>query len=278
MNIASPETLKMLRDGAERIVTAATPPEALEEAGVYKHSSHPEREFVFAVTGTSKYMLDHKVYELRPGTLLLIDAWVSHAQGYTREDRDLIHLWGHFFSDGLQVDILTVSTAGRIVFEDIRNMLMPDSIGKAAAERWDRLAALETADDPTVMALMRSPMDLILDEVAYQISNSADVLPSSSRIAAMQSYIRAHNGRDCSLEHLQKISGLSRFHLCRRFREETGCTIGDFINLVREDYSRAALKHGHKQKEIAFELGFSSPTAFWNWYRKHRQAIHETGE
>ena len=271
MDISSPEAEKKLREGAERIFSVRTAPCRPAEEGVYKSSTHPVREFVFALSGNCNYMLNGGIYELTPGTLLLIDSWVRHAEGYTPEDNNLLHLWGHFFADGLQVDLLRVGNAGKIVFEEIRNLIIPDCIAQAASARWDRLDALEAADEAAATTLMRSPIDLILDETACQLS-SLRAVSGGSLVSVMQSYIRSKNGRDCSLEHLQKISGFSRYYLCRLFRQETGITIGDFINLIREDYTRAALKHGRKQKEIAFELGFSSASAFWNWYQKHHSS------
>jgi AraC-like DNA-binding protein len=50
-------------------------------------------------------------------------------------------------------------------------------------------------------------------------------------------------------------------------------TVGEYINKVRLEYVRNALKRGVRQKEMAYELGFSSPTAFWNWFRKYRDQV-----
>ncbi|MBQ9503250.1 MAG: helix-turn-helix transcriptional regulator, partial [Lentisphaeria bacterium] len=78
---------------------------------------------------------------------------------------------------------------------------------------------------------------------------------------------------ECSLEHLAAISGYTRGYLAHKFRDETGLTVGEYIARVRLEYIRSALKRGTRRKEMAYELGFSSPSAFWNWFRKYRNEV-----
>ena len=92
-------------------------------------------------------------------------------------------------------------------------------------------------------------------------------------VESLKRYIRMSNARDCSLDRLEKFSGYSRFYLSHRFRKHEGCTIGQYIDKVRLRYTEEALKRGLRQKEIAFELGFSSPSNFWIWLRKHKISI-----
>ena len=72
---------------------------------------------------------------------------------------------------------------------------------------------------------------------------------------------------------MEKVSGYSRYYLSHRFRESEGYTIGDYIDKIRVEYTIEAMKRGLRQKEIAFELGFSTPSNFWIWLRKHREKI-----
>ena len=95
-------------------------------------------------------------------------------------------------------------------------------------------------------------------------------------IESLKRYIRMSNARGCSLEHLEKVSGYSRFYLSHRFRECEGCTIGEYIDKIRVQYTVEAMKRGLRQKEISFELGFSTPSNFWIWLRKHRDIINRS--
>ena len=98
---------------------------------------------------------------------------------------------------------------------------------------------------------------------------------ANSVIEAVKRYIRMSNGRDCSLRRLEKISGYSKYYLAHRFARSEGCTIGKYIDKIRVQYTREAMKRGLRQKEIAYELGFSTPSNFWNWLQKHRDNISE---
>ena len=87
--------------------------------------------------------------------------------------------------------------------------------------------------------------------------------------------MRKLHASDCSYRQLEQISGYNRFYQAHRFRDSEGCTIGEFINRVRIIYAADAFRHGMLQKEIAIELGFSSPSNFGNWFCKHKTAIQE---
>ena len=86
----------------------------------------------------------------------------------------------------------------------------------------------------------------------------------------------SRNGNGCSLEHLDLLLGCIRCHFAHKFHEKTGITVGKYIDQVRIKYVLWARKRGISQKEIAYELGFSSPSSFWNWLQKHRNELpHE---
>ena len=75
------------------------------------------------------------------------------------------------------------------------------------------------------------------------------------------------------MERLAVISGYTRGYMAHKFRRELGMTVGEYIKKVRLEYIRNAMKRNVRQKEMAYELGFSSPAAFWNWFKEHRDQI-----
>ena len=143
-------------------------------------------------------------------------------------------------------------------------------------KRWNQVQNMENADQTVYERMLRGPMNAILDEIALQFSQNEslrdDAVPKlDTVIENIKKYIRTNNARGCSLEKLEKLSGYNRFYLAHRFRLYSGCTIGDFINKIRVEYTEAAFQQGMRQKEIAAELGFSSPSNFWNWLQKHKR-------
>ncbi len=276
------EIEKELRSGVRKIITRFTPQSLRGECGLFQSSSHPNREFVFALSGSSRYMFNDSVYDFEPGTIFLIDHWIPHAFGYRKIDHDLLHLWGELLPDEtLAARILHVGMNGCYRLH-MRRLHFPAGLAEWLIRRWDSLSRLEAPGDDAVRRSLLAPFNAMLDETAFQLFP----LPGTARqhsggnadavVEQLKNYIRTRIGRDCSLEHLEQISGYSRFHLAHRFRQTTGGTVKTYINTVRIEYTRAALKRGLPRKEIARELGFSSPSNFWSWFDRYRKCFEES--
>ena len=268
---------KVLRNGVRKIISVNSPPGSTEKLSEFRSSTHPAREVCFVVAGESFYMFNGNVYEASPGMAFVIDSWVPHAFGYRKCDNALLHLWMHFSPDNRRLQgahFLRVGPHGDYRIEFKRIAFAPD-FGKVLIERWDRLRDGKFSPDE-VSNYLRGPLNFVLDEVLFQLTH--DEKPATGEgqiIESVKKHIQMANGKDCSYRQLEKVSGYSSFYLAHLFRQREGVSIGEYIDQVRSAYILAAQKRGLKQKEIAFELGFSSPSNFWNWLKKHRSKLED---
>lgn len=264
----------MLRKGVRKIISQFTPVGSNSEGKKFMYSQHPHRELCFVIDGCSEYMLNGSVYPANPGMVFLIDSWIPHAFGYRECDRELVHLWFHIYDTGLSAELMKIPEHGEYKLE-IREIVLPEDFKIQLLRRWDLLNSLAEITEDAVRVYMMSPINAILDEFAFQTYQQNFV--SKNRVedvvAALKRHIQKVYARGCSLRRLEQISGYSRYHLSHLFRRYAGCTVGEYINKVREEYTAAAIRHGLTQKEIAFELGFSSPANFWNWLQKHKNEL-----
>ncbi len=267
---------KVLEGGVKTIISRHSPPGSKEDISEFLSSTHPSREICFVVEGSSRYLFNGSVYDAHPGTVFLIDRWEPHAFGYRKNDRDLLHLWIQD-SKRLSAHFMRVEIYGQYRMERGK-IILPAEFQTMLNRRWDALNAEAMVTQETVMEFLRLPLNAILDEVLFQWKRKDADLSSSNidpLVDSLKKYILMSNARGCSYRQLEQISGYSRFYLAHRFRENEGCTIGEFIDRVRILYTADAFRHGMMQKEIAIELGFSSPSNFGNWFRKHRNDIQE---
>ena len=259
---------------AEMIISQYSPECSACGCSDFQSSQHPHREILIPLHGTNRYMINNSVYDFSPGTIGLIDRFVPHAFGYTQADCDLLHLWvtlgnrAHGF-------VSKVHYSGKC--ESARSVIFPDELMRFVDRRWDRLTMQNNITDDMVAEFMKQPLELIVNEFflinCYQDKESEEVRISDF----IKNYIRRCCARDCSMNKLAEVSGYSPSHLAHSFCRETGMTIGAFIDTVRGEYTRHALDNGMTQKEIAYELGFSSPASFWNWFNKHRNLAGKRG-
>ena len=272
------EVKEILKGGIDRIISRYSPPGDSENLAEFHRSSHPRREILFVMRGYCRYMYNDSVYEASPGTLFLIDYWETHAFGYRKQDHDLLHLWLNCIGTRWWASFIEVNQNG-LFQPKLQKIILPNDVSMMLDRRWNTLNqtnAFHNSPD-AVFAYMRQPLNAMLDEICYsmrQDEGGRGVASLDALIEGVKRYIISTNGCNCSYEQLEKISGYSRFYLAHRFRKSEGCSIGEFIDQIRIDYTVQARRHGRTQKEIALDLGFSSASNYWLWLQKHKGTIH----
>ena len=256
-----------------KIVFRSSAPAAQGEApgpGVPLHK-HPGREIVLPLAGANAFYLQNRICHLTPGTAVLIDSWEPHSFGYLEKDHDLLHLWIYFVESQVSCRFCRVGLHGRYDITGVTRL--PPYLYSLLNSRWNQLKKQVRRTDGTAGRYLLSPLRCLLEEIVLRSGGRTDRAEpfGSDLIFSLKLYIESQNARGCSLENLEKVFGYSRFYLAHKFREVQGVPLGAYINEVRLAFTEDALLKGLKQKEIAYELGFSSSAAFWKWFRNHRQ-------
>ena len=271
---------RFFRQEIKQIVTGRFPAgQGDGELKGFLSSTHPAREMLFILDGNSSYMLNDKVYDALPGTFFLIDHWEPHAFGYRKKDHGLLHLWLNLNEKEQLIsgNILTVGSGGEFKSLCHRLRLSPE-YQTMLSRRWNCLNEEEEITPEKTAEFLKVPLEAVLDEVFFQVFHAAAALAERDKgdavIESIKRHIRMSNGRDCSLDRLARLSGFSKYYLSHRFVRYEGRTIGSYIDQIRIQYTREAMKRGLRQKEIAYELGFSTPSNFWSWLQKHHDEVH----
>lgn len=71
-----------------------------------------------------------------------------------------------------------------------------------------------------------------------------------------------------TLAELASLCKLSVRQLTRGFRTSRGCSIGDYVASNRINHAKGLLASGQSVKEVAYALGFSSPSSFCFAFRR----------
>ncbi len=81
-------------------------------------------------------------------------------------------------------------------------------------------------------------------------------------------YMGGHYDQPLSVEEIAAAVGVSSYHLCHIFKAATGQTVSHYLQCVRCDKARAALRKGASVAEAAERCGFGSPAYFTKVYQK----------
>lgn len=266
--------VKGLRSGVKTIISRHSPPCNRELSKNYLRSVHSGREILFVISGSSNYLCNNSVYPCSSGTVMLFDSGISHGYCYQPQEHDLIHLWGYVQKRKFFWNIVEVVDNGQIRFSPhLRHIALPDVFSEVLEYRWNHLGRQKNITEETVTQYMKEPMELILGELALRVSEMHSMLPPETLMDKAKEYIYSLNGRKCTAESLAQIFGYTRSHFAHKFRDETGMSIGEFADQVRLEYVRTAMKRKISQKEMAYELGYSSGASFWRWLQKHKAEL-----
>ena len=92
--------------------------------------------------------------------------------------------------------------------------------------------------------------------------------PSSDRIMQILRYLDAHLTEELSIDDLAQRFYLSKYHMMRLFRRETGDSIHAYISHRRLLYARSLIDQGVTATEACFRCGWQSYSSFTRAYAK----------
>ncbi len=106
-------------------------------------------------------------------------------------------------------------------------------------------------------------------QISPWLSGRNHIHPSVHRV---QDTIVADPAAEWSLGRLARAAGLSERHLSRLFREHTGISVVDYINLMRVNLARDILEHSRLDMEaVAERSGFASARHLRRVWQQHHE-------
>jgi AraC-like DNA-binding protein len=83
-----------------------------------------------------------------------------------------------------------------------------------------------------------------------------------------RAFLHSRELREVSLARLAQLAGMSRFHLCRQFRDEVGLSPYAYYDQLRIARAKDLLHRGVPLSRIAFRLGFSDQSHFTRHFKR----------
>lgn len=102
--------------------------------------------------------------------------------------------------------------------------------------------------------------------------NPSEGQVSSQRLREIILYVNENLSHDLSLELLSKEFFISKYHLCRLFKSQTGMTLGEYITKKRLLRVSELVSGGMSITEAAVTSGFSDYSAYWHASKKQNFA------
>ena len=245
---------------------------------------HSTREAMLVLDGSVNQRLNSEFFECMPGTLLLFNHNELHDIGYYPEARG-VFLWIFLHIDGF-LATLTENTENGLVTRDNIQFSGKDVMDRLT-NVWDILEhdALNPEIKASYIVELEALFNILFAEASRKFSmphekarRQSNSLDAQSKIDLIKNYIREHTGQKSDIKTLARFASISESHFHRLFRQYAGCTVKQYIDIVRQEKYTLLSRRKRPRKEIAYELGFSSTEALCHWLRRRNLSASATSE
>ena len=242
---------------------------AMEESvDWHYHTFHKIIEFR---GGESGYGVEGKQYLLQPGDLVLVPQGCIHrpeAEPNVPYERRILYLSPEFLRRaGGSCDLAACFDRAR---EEFRFVVHPaDGTGGA------QLAALEHAEREDAFGRELLAQSLLFQfliglnrAMADDLLQYAKPAAYDRKIESILRYLSEHLTEPVSIDDLAARFFVSKYHMMRQFRAQTGYTIHGYLTGKRLMFARAMIAAGTPVLQASEESGFGDYSAFLRAYRK----------
>ena len=235
---------------------------------------HTFHKIIVFLSGSASYGIEGSTYPLQPGDMVLVSRGCIHrpeaAPGAPYE-RMILYISPEFLrqnsTDGCELE--TCFSLARTQFDFV---VRP---GTRKKELLDILRALERACavPDFGQALLAKGLfwqflvQLIRGMRAHDLSYAQPGAEDEKTVAILR-YLSAHLTENISIDDLAARFFISKYHMMRRFRAETGYTIHNYLITKRLLLARELIAGGMPVTQACYAGGFGDYSAFSRAYRR----------
>lgn len=235
---------------------------------------HEFCKILLLLQGSGGYYVDGQRYLLQSGDIVLLDAHSIHRPELdtdTAYERIILYISPEYLQRQSTVDCNLQS-----VFSGEKGHVL--RLSEEQKQKVFRIAAALERDlegdafGREILGgaqLLRLLVEIGRNRENPETSGSSPVMPRSERIVEILRYIDENLSEDLDAEGLAKAFFISKYHMMRQFRRETGTTVHLYITQKRLVKARELIDSGMRATEACYRCGWRSYSSFTRAYGKH---------
>ncbi|MBP5273515.1 MAG: AraC family transcriptional regulator [Abditibacteriota bacterium] len=222
---------------------------------VFLGETHPMWELSYFLSGECIVTTGAGVFRTRPGMLVLHSPWLLHGMN----------------AENGSVSIMTVSFTG----DGLSEFLSAGS--KKAGEKEKKLLSLLEQEiarpehAPAGLTLIKALLEALLIEMKQEESAVTEPKPLSQDaqiFSEMVGYMEQNITRQIRLGELERVAGHCATSVRNIFHRFAGMSPTDYFSALRASYAVSLLEKGMSVTDVSYEMSFSSPGYFSNFFKK----------
>ena len=235
---------------------------------------HEFCKLLLLVSGRGGYVVEGQRYLLQPGDVVLIGSRSAHRPELEEDspyERIIIYISPEFLqaSSTADCDLLELFSArnGHVLrLKETQRKKVFAMAAELEAELSGEAFGREILSNTELLQLL---VELGRQQRRKDAQNPDPVVPKDSRVLEWMGYLDRHLSEDIDMDHLAERFFISKFHMMRLFRAQTGFTIHTYLMQRRLLAARQLIDRGMRATEACYRTGFRSYSSFTRAYSKH---------
>lgn len=240
------------------------------------YHNHDYLEMAFILSGSGKYLIEDKMYEVKEGDLLILNPGVKH-QSFVDEDTETPTT--EFFVGFTDIQIpdypgnyLPVPGGGHIIHT--KGEFRQKFFRLCTSMEAENMVCREGRYFMMKSYLMQMILLVIREQCEAVASAGGCSFESVNRkyvVEKIVTYFEDHYSEKISLDQIAENMYLSPFYISKIFKSETGDTPIRYLINVRLEKAKELLEEGDNSsiQEIASMVGYDDAYHFSKLFKKH---------
>lgn len=236
----------------------------------FSYHYHDFHKIIVFISGKVTYHIEGKAYHLKPRDILLVSQGAIHKP----EIDPSVPYERYIFWIRDDLSCQELNTCFQKANDRSFNLVRADS---ALQERLkDLLPEIEQAlqnkhfGDTVLRNALFTQFMIYINRIFLRTSSSPDkkAYSSDTQVEQLLKYINRNLSENLSIDQLAERFFLSKYHMMRKFKNETGYTIHNYITSKRLLMARSLISQGIPVMKAALASGFRDYTTFVRAYKK----------
>ena len=239
-----------------------------QEIAYHYHTFH---KLIILLAGRAGYAIEGERYALQPGDYVLVGRGSIHRPLVEQGDfyeRAILYISPEFLREQSQGGD-DLETCFRQAQRDFRYVYHSGG-GDRVRELFGLLEQSQREAGFGAALLQRALFTQLMVEV-NRISLAGDTVSAAAgdgKVVALLQYLNAHLTEGLTIDELASRFYISKYHMMRRFRDETGYTIHGYVTEKRLLLAQQLLAQGVPSGEAALRCGYQEYSTFSRAYKK----------
>lgn len=242
-----------------------------EDVSANYYHWHQCIEILCVSRGVGIVLVDHRNYTIRPGRLFIFPPGKLHKVFVEQSPRNCYHRTTLHFNALTLIHYLRDFPRQQALLRQLSE--------RAAPARVFDISEIQDFVELLLVRFEKQRADdfFSVSDNVFLIMQLLSLLPQAETESGQKTFstrlirwIDEHYHESCSLEDIAAVAGCSLGHTCRRFNDETGGTLQEYLTMRRLRQACELLNHTQLSvRAIAEKVGFPGYAWFITRFRKH---------